>query len=71
VNPDDRVPVTLTAAQWNVVLGMLAEQPYRQSAALIQAIQMQCNQFGASDGHQHARAWQVAGGVDNAGNDIS
>ena len=45
MNADDRVPVTLTAAQWNAVLAMLAEQPYRQSFPLIQAIQQQCNQF--------------------------
>lgn len=42
MNPEDQISVTLTAQQWNTVMQMLGEQPYRVSAQLIQAIQMQC-----------------------------
>jgi hypothetical protein len=32
------IPVYLTADEWNVVVQLLAEQPYKFSAALIQKI---------------------------------
>jgi hypothetical protein len=61
VNPDDRVPVTLTAAQWNVVLAMLAAQPYRDSAPLISSIQTQCNQYTGygGDAGKSPAEWHV------------
>ena len=42
MNPDDRIPVTLTAAQWNNIMQMLGEQPYRLVAGHITSIQAQC-----------------------------
>ena len=65
MSPEAMVPVTMTASQWNAVLLMLAEQPYRQSAQLIIMIQQQLQRFDADGGHQHDRgrspaAWQAA-----------
>jgi len=45
MNAEDQVAVTLTAAQWNAILMMLAEQPYKLSAPMIAQIQNQCAQF--------------------------
>jgi len=42
MNADDMIAVTMSAAQWNSVMAMLAEQPYKVSAQFIQAIQSQC-----------------------------
>jgi hypothetical protein len=54
MSPETRVPVTLTAAQWNTVLQMLAEQPYRITAPLISEIQQQVQKFIADgDSYQH------------------
>jgi hypothetical protein len=59
MSPEDRVPVTLTAAQWNAVLAMLAEQPYRAAFPLIQAIQQQCARFDGDGGRQQDRVVPV------------
>jgi hypothetical protein len=40
--PQQPLTVTLEAQQWNAVMALLAEGPYRISAPLIQAIQQQC-----------------------------
>lgn len=64
MSPDTRVPITLTAAQWNAVLAMLAEHPYRQSAPLIQQIQVQCNQWDAAGGHEHDRGHSLRAASD-------
>jgi hypothetical protein len=42
LNPTDKVPITLEAQQWNVVLMALAEAPFKISAPLIEAIRGQC-----------------------------
>lgn len=42
MNADDRITVTMTAQQWNVIMQMIGEQPYKVSAPFIQAIQSQC-----------------------------
>lgn len=42
MNPQQPLTVILEAAQWNAVMALLAEGPYRISAPLIQAIQQQC-----------------------------
>ena len=44
MTPSQPLTVTLEAQQWNAVMALLAEGPYRISAALIQAIQSQCMQ---------------------------
>jgi hypothetical protein len=41
LNPTDRLTVELEAQQWNQVLGLIAEGPYRVSAPLMQALQAQ------------------------------
>ena len=42
MTPQQPLTVTLEAQQWNAVMALLAEGPYRISAPLIQAIQQQC-----------------------------
>jgi hypothetical protein len=42
MTPSQPLTVTLEAQQWNAVMALLAEGPYRISAPLIQAIQQQC-----------------------------
>jgi len=42
IEPNQRIPVTLDAAQWQTVLIQLGEGPYRVVAPLIQAIAEQC-----------------------------
>jgi len=41
MNPTDPLSVTLEAQQWNQVLAMLLDGPYRISAPIIQAIHAQ------------------------------
>lgn len=36
------IAVSMTAQEWNTVIQLLAEQPFRIAAPLIAAIQMQC-----------------------------
>jgi hypothetical protein len=43
LDPTTPVPVTLQAQQWNTVLAVLSDQPYRLSAPLIEAITTQAN----------------------------
>jgi len=55
MNRDDMIAVTLSAGQWEAVMGMLGEQPYKLSAPFIQSIQTQCVQFemrNVQAGHQ-------------------
>lgn len=54
MNPTDTIPVTLTADNWNQVLSLLSDGPYKTAAPLIQTIQNQCMQW---DQH-HQRAMQ-------------
>jgi len=42
MNADDMIEVTLSAQQWNMIMAMLAKQPYETSAQYIMAIQQQC-----------------------------
>ncbi|HXI58305.1 MAG TPA: hypothetical protein VNO55_19695 [Polyangia bacterium] len=42
IQPTDRLSVTLEARQWEAVMSLLSEAPYRVSAALIDAIRGQC-----------------------------
>ena len=42
IAPTQSLTVTLEAQQWNSLMALLAEGPYRISAPLIQAIQQQC-----------------------------
>lgn len=41
MNPTDTLSVTLEAQQWNQVLALVAEGPYRVSAPIIQAMHAQ------------------------------
>jgi hypothetical protein len=61
MNPDTNIAVSLTASEWNVVLQLLAEGPYRVAAPLISAIQKQAMESQnaappapAPNGAQHA-----------------
>lgn len=38
---NDKFSITLTVNEWNIILGILAKQPYEMSATLIQQIQVQ------------------------------
>lgn len=42
MTPTHPLTVTLEAQQWNAVMALLAEGPYRVAAPLIQEIQRQC-----------------------------
>jgi hypothetical protein len=42
LNATDKIPVTLEAGQWNQVLLILAEGPFRVVAPLIEEIRSQC-----------------------------
>lgn len=52
---DAPIEVTLTAAQWNAVLGVLQEGPYRIVAPLIAEIMRQA-QAGAGHAQMESRA---------------
>lgn len=55
MNRDDMISVTLTAGQWETVMVLLSEQPYKLSAPFVQSIQTQCVQFElkrVQQGHQ-------------------
>ena len=41
---EDKISIILTVNEWNVVLQMLAKQPYELSAGLIQSISTQAQQ---------------------------
>ena len=41
LNPTDRLAVELEAQQWNQVLALIAEGPYRVAAPLMQQLQTQ------------------------------
>ena len=45
MNPTDMIPVTLNADNWNQVLSLLSDGPYKTAAPLIQTIQNQCMQW--------------------------
>lgn len=55
MTPQQPLTVTLEAQQWNAVMALLAEGPYRISAPLIQAIQQQCMR------HAEAPSMQMRG----------
>ena len=38
INPEERLVVTLTAQQWNIVLGALGEAPFRIAQPVVQQI---------------------------------
>lgn len=44
LDPSERLAVTLTAADWNAVLGALGEAPYRIAAPVVQRIMEQIEQ---------------------------
>ena len=41
LNPTDRLTVELEAQQWNQVLALIAEGPFRVAAPLMQTVQQQ------------------------------
>jgi len=43
IDPTTPISITLQAQQWNTVLAVLSDQPYRVSAPLIDAITTQAN----------------------------
>ena len=45
IDQNTQIAVTLNAAQWNALLGQLAEGPYRLVAPLLIAIQQQCQEY--------------------------
>jgi hypothetical protein len=42
MNVDQPIAVTLTAGEWNHIMQLLADQPYKLCAQHIMAIQAQC-----------------------------
>ena len=46
MNPTDKLTVTLEAKQWNTLMQVLGEGPFRIVAPLIQDIQQQCTMQG-------------------------
>ena len=44
IEPTERLTVVLAAEQWNAILNLLAEAPYRVAVPLITEIQRQCMQ---------------------------
>lgn len=44
LNATDPIAVTLTAQEWEAVMRMLSDQPYKMVAPFIQSIQSQCVQ---------------------------
>ncbi len=42
MNATDMIEVTLSAQQWQVIMSLLAKQPYEVCAQFIHAIQSQC-----------------------------
>jgi hypothetical protein len=41
MEPDEPISITLTAAEWNVVIDALMDRPYRVAAPLVRTIGMQ------------------------------
>ena len=50
--PDTPVPVTLQAQEWNALLGVLVEAPYKQVAGLIAQITEQAQRHAQQVGAQ-------------------
>ena len=48
MNPTDKIPLTLEVQQWQIVVNLLAEGPYKLSAPLIASLQ---EQFNAAQSH--------------------
>lgn len=48
IPPTERLAVTLEAQQWNAVIAVLSEAPYRVAAPLIGEIQRQCMAVAAT-----------------------
>lgn len=42
IDPNQPIPVTLTAMQWNIILAQLDEGPHRVVRMLIDTIRSQC-----------------------------
>ena len=53
-----QIAVTLRAQEWNTLMALLAEGPYKIAAPLIAAIQQQCM--------EHDAPMRVAGGANGA-----
>ena len=47
IEPITPIPVTLRAQEWNTLMALLAEGPYKLAAPLIAAIQQQCMEHDA------------------------
>jgi hypothetical protein len=60
MNPTDKIPLSLEVQQWQVVVNLLAEGPYKLSAPLIATLQ---EQFNATQ--QPAQALEVEPAVTN------
>ena len=68
MNVNDVVPVQMNAQEWNTVMSLLAEAPFKLSAPLIQHIQMQCMEFDRQNQSvpDNVRPMRVAGGEQGA-----
>ncbi len=56
MEPGELIPVTLSAAEWNQVLAVLGEGPFRVVAPLITKIHGQALKANGSDAPAHAGA---------------
>jgi hypothetical protein len=65
VDPTTPLAITLQVQQWNVVLGILSDQPYRVAAPLIEAITGQANTAAASAFAATAAAAPLSNGSDD------
>jgi len=68
MNVNDVIPVQMNAQEWNTVMSLLAEAPFKLSAPLIQHIQMQCMEFDRNQTSMpdNVRPMRVAGGEQGA-----
>ena len=66
IPPDAPMHATLTAQEWNVVLGALGETPYRIAAPIIQKLGMQLGQQQTEIGSLSERAFRPNGEDDHA-----
>lgn len=60
----DKLAVVLTLNEWNIILGILAKQPYEMSASLIQQIQTQAQQQAQAQQVQAPTSGFLSNGAD-------
>lgn len=66
LDPTTAIPITLQVQQWNAVLAILSDQPYRVAAPLIEAITSQ-----ASTAASAFAATAAAAPLSNGSDDVS